>query len=78
MLFVYALERLKMGAAMRRKGWTEEDGYIALMPGMKYVWKIVLLPNPNAGNFIFSVEDFTANDWEELPEALEEIAEEAA
>jgi hypothetical protein len=24
------------------------------------------LPNPNAGNYIFSVEDFLAEDWKEF------------
>lgn len=63
MLFLDALTQLEAGVAMVRDTWTEEDGYLSMMPGMKYVWKIILLPNPNAGNFIFSVEDFTADNW---------------
>ena len=64
MKFYDALEALKQRVAVRRKSWAIEEGYLSFMPGMKHVWKIVLLPNPNAGNFIFSVEDFDAEDWE--------------
>lgn len=79
MLFSEALYHLEKGFPMRRSIWTAEDGYLSLMPGMKYVWKILLLPNPNAGNFIFSVEDFRADDWEMFVEgeftSAPEIAE---
>lgn len=63
MLFLDALQSLKAGQAMRRASWAEEEGYLQLMPGMKFIWKIMLVPNPNAGNFIFSVEDFEGDDW---------------
>ena len=59
-----ALEQLKSGAQLHRTGWNPQDGYICLMPGMSHVWKIVLNPQPNAGNYIFSMEDLTAHDWE--------------
>jgi hypothetical protein len=72
MLFQEALSELKDGIAMRRAEWPIEEGYLKLMPGMKFVWKIVLVPNPNAGNFIFSVEDLEGNDWEEFV-SFEEI-----
>ena len=65
MLFLEALKELECQRPMRRAAWNIEEGYLIVMPGMKYVWKIVLHPNPNAGNFIFSVEDFTAEDWVE-------------
>ena len=78
MLFQEALTRLDAGVPMRRAVWTAEDGYLKLMPDMKYVWKIVLIPNPNAGNFIFSVEDFLADDWEEYKCAVEVAKEESA
>jgi len=71
MLFLDALAQLQAGVSMRRKAWAIEEGYLKLMPGMKFVWKIILVPNPNAGNFIFSVEDFTKDDWEEFKEAVE-------
>lgn len=66
MLFDEALAMLKEGHAMHRELWSLEDGYLQIMPGMKHVWKIVLLPNPNAGNYIFSIEDFDASDWQEF------------
>lgn len=63
MNFNEALDQLKAGEELRREAWPFDDGYLQLMKGMKYVWKIMLVPNPNAGNFIFSSEDFLANDW---------------
>lgn len=63
MLFQEALVMLKSGESMCRKGWTLEDGYLQLMAGMDFVWKIVIKPTTNAGNFIFSVDDLSANDW---------------
>ncbi len=64
MLFQEALELLKKGENLFRKGWEQQDGYIVLMPGMKHVWKIVLHPQPNAGNYIFSFEDLISEDWD--------------
>lgn len=66
MLFLEALEALKCGKSMHRAAWTLESGYLKLMDGMEFVWKIVLKPSPNAGNYIFSVEDFLADDWQEF------------
>jgi hypothetical protein len=77
MLFQEALDLLQAGEALCREVWSLEDGYLKLMEGMKHVWKIVLHPNPNAGNYIFSVEDLLAGDWKkfEIPtEALQEAA----
>lgn len=81
MLFQEALDLLHAGDALCREVWSLEDGYLKLMEGMKHVWKIVLHPNPNAGNYIFSVEDLLACDWKkfELPkEAVDEEVPEAA
>jgi len=75
MLFKDALSKLEKGIPMNRKSWLETDGYLKLMPGMGYVWKIVLLPNPNAGNFIFAVEDFRADDWQEYKVPVKETSE---
>jgi len=66
MLFLEALAELEAGKAMRRAAWEDAEGYLKVLPGMKFVWKIVLVPNPNAGNFIFSLEDFNGDDWEEF------------
>lgn len=86
MLFLEALAKLQAGSPMKRAGWAESEGYLKCMPGMDYVWKIVLVPNPNAGNFIFSIADFHGDDWEEFvipsapveAEVIEEAAPEAA
>lgn len=64
MLLREALDVLKSGAHVHRKGWAVQDGYLSFMPGMSHVWKIVLHPQPNAGNYIFSMEDLTSEDWE--------------
>ncbi len=71
MLFQEALELLLAGETVCREAWKLEDGYLTFMKGMQHVWKIVLHPAPNAGNYIFSVEDFLANDWKafEMPES---------
>ncbi|CAB4128575.1 Protein of unknown function DUF2829 [uncultured Caudovirales phage] len=63
MLFEEALSHLKARVPLYRKGWDPQDGYVVLMPGMSHVWKIVLQPAPNAGNYIFSVADLSADDW---------------
>lgn len=68
MNFNEALNALKDNKKVKRAAWSKEDGYLVLLPGMAFVWKIVLVPNPNAGNFIFSVEDFLGEDWEEYSE----------
>lgn len=64
MLLREALDVLKSGAQVHRKGWEVQDGYIVFMPGMSHIWKIVLKPQPNAGNYIFSMEDLISDDWE--------------
>lgn len=66
MLFAKALEALKSNKMVSRESWKEEDGYLALMPGMKHIWKILPYPNPNAGNHVISVEELEANDWKLL------------
>lgn len=74
MLFSEALVKLGAGHSMHRKSWAFEDGYLKLMDGMQFVWKIVLLPNPNAGNYIFSVADFLSDDWELFAMPQEPVA----
>ncbi len=66
MLLNQALVQLKAGKNMCRSTWSDVDGYLTLMPGMDYVWKIVLKPTPNAGNYIFRLDDLEANDWQEF------------
>lgn len=70
MLLQEALDLLQKGEVLARECWTLEDGYLCMMKGMQHVWKIVLQPSPNAGNYIFSLADLLANDWKlfELPQ----------
>lgn len=63
MVFSEALEQLKAGVEVYRKDWEPQDGYLTLMPGMTHVWKIVLHPSPNAGNYIFSLDDLDSDRW---------------
>ena len=81
MLFLEALEQMKSGVAMRRSTWADSEGYLKILPDMGYVWKIVTQPNPNAGNFIFSIADFDGDDWVEYvapKPVIEEECTEAA
>jgi len=73
MLLSEALEQLKAGKSLYRTGWNPQDGYIVLMQGMTHAWKIVLSPAPNAGNYIFSVEDLLSDDWAEYEYAKPEL-----
>lgn len=81
MLLQDAIAQLQQGHAVCREGWTIEDGYLQLMKGMDYIWKIVLKPTPNAGNYIFALADLMADDWKlfDLPKdvvdaQIEEVA----
>jgi len=65
MLFMEAVELMKQGKNVSRACWSEEDGYLTLLQGMKFAWKIITKPGPNAGNHIFSVEELCASDWME-------------
>ena len=76
MLLSEALSLLEKGENVCREAWAIEEGYLALMKGMSHVWKIVLQPSPNAGNYIFSKDDLQADDWKkfELPKPVIEGA----
>ena len=81
MLLQEALDLLQKGEVLVRECWTLDDGYLVMMKGMQHVWKIVLHPSPNAGNYIFSLADLLASDWKvfELPsEPVEAELDEAA
>lgn len=66
MLLQEALQELKAGKSIARDKWKLEDGYLKLLPGMEHVWKITIKPTTNAGNYIFSYADLTADDWNEF------------
>lgn len=64
MLFAEAVQALKDGKMVARKGWVEQEGYLIFLSGMNHVWKIITSPQPNAGNHIFSMNELSADDWE--------------
>lgn len=76
MLLQEALKLLQEGEVLCREAWSLEDGYLAFMRGMQHIWKIVLHPTPNAGNYIFSLADLLSDDWKvfEMPKAPVEAA----
>lgn len=80
MLLQEALKLLQEGEVLCRAAWSLEDGYLCMMKGMLHIWKIVLQPSPNAGNYIFSLDDLLADDWKlfELPLLSEENSLEQA
>jgi len=78
MLLQEALVNLQSGKQMHRKAWDISEGYLSLMPGMTHVWKVVITPSTNAGNFIFSVEDLTSDDWQEFEMPKESVDAELA
>lgn len=78
MLLQEAIENLQAGKQMHRAGWPIEEGYLSLMPGMTHIWKVVIKPTTNAGNFIFSLEDLLACDWQEFELPKEAVDAEIA
>ncbi len=78
MLLNDALAGLQAGKQWHRAAWTIEDGYLSLMPGMTHVWKVVIKPSTNAGNYIFSLEDLLADDWQEFQLPQEAVDAELA
>lgn len=79
MLLAEAIELMEAGESVVRDGWTADEGYLQLMKGMNHIWKIMLHPNPNAGNYIFSKNDLTANDWKKFEiekPVIESVSEE--
>lgn len=63
MNFQEALHVLKHGKYVSRPGMIETGEFLVLFPDMPFVWKIVPMPNPNAGVWFGKVEDLDANDW---------------
>lgn len=66
------LKLLDKGDVVCREVWSLGDGYLVFLPGMKHIWKVVILPQANAGNYIFSREDLSATDWKKFEAPPEE------
>lgn len=67
MKFEEARLLLKEGKMIARECWLPEEGYLVFMCGMNYIWKILPLPTPNAGNYTLSMPEYDAEDWLEYP-----------
>lgn len=83
MNFSEAIQAMRDGKSVTRAGWSENDGYLVLMPGMKTVWHVTITPAVNAGNKLFFLDDYLANDWQvsngvNKPEVATELNEDAA
>ena len=69
MIFAEMLKELHANRSARRTSWDEEganSGYVVIMPGMAHVWRILVKPTPNAGNYMPNIADLEADDWEIL------------
>lgn len=63
MTFQEAYELLQQGKYLTRDFWNVTGEYCILLPGMPYIWKILMIPNPSAGNWLGTIEDMNATDW---------------
>ena len=63
MNFSDALVGLISGKYLQREKWKTTGEYVILLPGMPHIWKILVQPNPNAGNWLPLTEDLAAQDW---------------
>jgi hypothetical protein len=72
MMFEEALKELLKGKYISRSAWDASGEYCILLPGMQYIWKILIQPNPNAGNWLPLVSDLLADDWK-VKEAVDAL-----
>lgn len=63
MNFSEILGHLNAGRCARRTSWIMKDGYLVRMMGFNTIWKVLTVPSANAGNYLFTTEDFQADDW---------------
>lgn len=65
MLFSEALAELEKGNYVTRCAW-KDGSYLAFLPHMEFLWKVQLVPNVGAGNWLPMVQDYKADDWKLL------------
>lgn len=63
MLFENAINALMEGKYVARTTWTD-GSYLVFLPGMQSVFKVIVQPTVNVGNYLFLVADFKADDWQ--------------
>lgn len=78
MMFEEALKHLVAGEYIQRNVWKTTGEYVISLPGIPYIWKIITQPAPNAGNWLPTIADLQADDFEVIKkcstEALPEVA----
>lgn len=75
MMFEEALKHLVNGEYVQRNAWKQSGEYAILLPGIPYIWKILpnSMPNPSAGNWLPTVADLMADDYEVIKKTDREI-----
>ena len=63
MLFNEALDALIEGKYVVRSVWSD-GSYLIYLPGMMSVFKVIIEPSTNVGNYLWTVADFKADDWQ--------------
>ncbi len=74
MNFTEVLTELQKGNYATRSAWDASGEYVLLLPGMNYIWKILIQPNPSAGNWLPMMSDILADDWK-IKEHVDNVLE---
>lgn len=80
MIFDDALKQLVNGDYVQRAVWKTSGEYIISLPGIPYIWKILpnTPPNPSAGNWLPTISDLLADDYEVIKKCKDEATPDAA
>jgi Protein of unknown function (DUF2829) len=73
MTFEEALKYLVSGEYVQRSEWLVTGEYVISLPGIPYIWKILTTPTPNAGNWLPTIADLMAEDYEVVNKVEPEI-----
>ncbi len=80
MKFEEALKSLVSGNYVQRVAWHASGEYVIALPGVPYIWKILpnSQPNPSAGNWLPTIVDLMADDYEVIKKCEREELPDAA
>jgi len=78
MKFEEAAKYLEKGDYVQRASWSSTGEYIVALPGIPHYWKITTQPQQNAGIWVFTREDYLADDFEVFPKVNSVPCEDAA